>query len=302
MPCLFFLAPKPDRGEGNLRKWRLVFTKFLYLNAVMGVLIQEYRPSTALEPYIEHFWQGDFNVYATSLLAQQIVPSGFIDLVIHLTDTRCELLQDTSFRSTPDFLIVGLYTKSFPIHFKGLVRVFGIRFKPEGVYHLFGVPAAEFLEVPVDLESLNGYRFRDFCNRLRDKNCIADMITLCEQFFLQQLQESKLNLYYLNRAAHLIRQRKGMLTMEELAGEVYISIRQLEREFKQKVGMSPKQYMRLARLSEANRLLDSGENIDLTGLSYACGFADQAHFIREFKLFIGDKPTTFLKEREKFFV
>jgi AraC-like DNA-binding protein len=266
----------------------------------MCILIQEFPSSAALDPYIEHFWQGDFNVSAAKLLAQRVVPSGFIDLIVHLTDTRCEFLQNTSFYSTPDYLLVGLYTRSFPIHFKGLVKVFGIRFKPEGIYHLFGMPAAEFLEAPVDLESLNGYHFRDFCHRLRDKSCIADMIALCEQFFLQQLHNSKLNLYYLNRAAELIRQRKGMLTMEELAGQVYISIRQLEREFKQKIGISPKQYMRLARLSEANRLLDSGKSIDLTGLSYACGFADQAHFIREFKIFIGEKPTVFLKQREKF--
>ena len=260
----------------------------------------EHRLPPALAPYIECFWQGDFNITAADSLAQRVVPSGYIDLIIHLTDKRCELLQNTSFHSTPDYLLIGLYTRAYHIHFSGVAKTFGISFKPEGIYHLFGVPAAEFQESFVDLENLNGYHFRDFCNRLRDKNNITDMIALCEQFFLQQLRKSKLNFYYLNQAAEIIRQRKGMLSMEDLAGQVYISIRQLEREFRQKIGLTPKQYMRLVRFCEVYRLLDTDNSMDLTSLSYACGFSDQAHFIREFKSFIGEKPSVFIKEREKF--
>ncbi|AHM63407.1 transcriptional regulator [Flammeovirgaceae bacterium 311] len=267
----------------------------------MSVVIQKFSPSPALKPYIEHYWQGDFNTSAASLLVQQIVPDGFIDLIIHLTDTRCELLQHYYFDSTPDYMIVGLYTRSFPIQFTGLAKVFSIRFKPEGIYQLFGVPAAELQETFIDIESLNRKYFRDFCHRLREKTCTGEMIHHCEQFFLQQLHNMKLQHYYLNCAAEIIRQQKGKVSMEALAAEACISIRQLEREFKQKIGLSPKQYMRLTRLSEANRLMDSGKDIDLTGLSYACGFADQAHFTREFREFIGEKPTAFLKEREKFF-
>lgn len=275
--------------------------QFLYIISIMGVFIQKFRPSPALKPYIEYYWQGDFNTSAISLLSQQIVPDGFIDLIIHLTDTRCEFIQNHSFTSTPDYLIVGLYTRSFPIQFRGLAKVFGISFKPEGIYQIFGVSAAELQETFIDLESLNRKYFRDFCHRLREKISTAEMILQCEQFFLQQLHHIKLQHYYLNCAAELIRQQKGKVSMEALAAQSCISIRQLEREFKQKIGLSPKQYMRLARLSEVNRLLDSGKDIDLTGLSYACGFADQAHFSREFKEFIGEKPTAFLKEREKFF-
>ena len=66
-----------------------------------------------------------------------------------------------------------------------------------------------------------------------------------------------LDLSYLNRAAEIIRKEKGMISMDELAGKAYISARQLEREFRKKIGISPKNYMRLSRLNEVNRILTS---------------------------------------------
>ena len=60
--------------------------------------------------------------------------------------------------------------------------------------------------------------------------------------------------------------------------------------------------MRLARLNEANRLLQKNELPGLTAIAFESGYADQAHFIRDFKQFTGEKPTVFLKERERFIV
>jgi transcriptional regulator GlxA family with amidase domain len=66
------------------------------------------------------------------------------------------------------------------------------------------------------------------------------MIRLSEKYLLGNVESSRLNLYYLNRAAEMIRRKKGLISMAELAGNAYISTRQLEREFRQKVGISPK--------------------------------------------------------------
>jgi AraC-like DNA-binding protein len=40
----------------------------------------------------------------------------------------------------------------------------------------------------------------------------------------------------------------------------------------------------------------------LTDVSYACGYADQAHFIRDFKRFTGESPKNFIKQKERFIV
>jgi len=90
--------------------------------------------------------------------------------------------------------------------------------------------------------------------------------------------------------------------VEDLRGKVFISRRQLEREFREKIGLTPKQYMRIARLNAINRYLLSGSNLNLGSLSLEAGFADQAHLCREFKTFAGLPPAKFIESLEQFIV
>lgn len=152
------------------------------------------------------------------------------------------------------------------------------------------------------MEALAGPGFKTFFARLRAAALPSERLALSETFLCKKLESNAPGLYYLNRAAEMIRRRKGLISIDELAAKAYISPRQLEREFKQKIGMPPKQYMRLARLNEANRLLEEHDQPELAAIAYESGYADQAHFIRDFRHFTGEKPTAFLKEREQFIV
>lgn len=268
----------------------------------MSVDVREYRPSPDLSPYIEYFWGGSFNTESVKLFSQRVVPNGYVELIIHLSDLHCELLDSSTFNSSPDFLLIGLYSIPYEVNFKGAVNVFGIRFKPEGFHQLFGIPASEFVENYADIESLSMHKFRDHCRTLREKNDLKELISLTEKFFRNNLNGSKINLYYLNLAAELIRKSNGLMTVDELASKVFISKRQLEREFKQKIGMSPKSYMRLARLNKVNRIIKEGKRVELSDLAYICGYSDQAHFIRDFKEFTGESPKVFINDLEEFIV
>lgn len=268
----------------------------------MSIDIREYRPSPDLAPYIEYFWGGSFNTDSVKLFSQRVVPNGYVELIVHLSDLHCELLDSSTFHSSPDFLLIGLYSLPYKVNFKGTVDVFGVRFKPEGFYQLFGIPASEFIEDYTDLESLSMHKFRDHCQTLREATEIKEQISLTEQFFRKNLSGSKINLYYLNKAADLIRKSDGLITVEELSSRIFISKRQLEREFKQKIGISPKSYMRLARLNKVNRIIKEGKRVELSDLAYICGYSDQAHFIRDFKRFTGEAPKVFINDLDEFIV
>jgi AraC-like DNA-binding protein len=268
----------------------------------MNLDIQEYKPNEFLQPYVQAYWQGKFNIRKSRLFVQKVVPNGFVELIIHLSDRHCFLFQSKIWTHSPDYTLIGMFTRFYEVHFDETVSTFGIRFKPEGIYNLFGIPAAEFSEDYIDMESVMGKSFSEFSARIKEQQTVSAMIRKADQYLLRNLQKNNINFYYLNRAAEFIRQQNGMFRMDELIENVYISNRQLEREFKEKIGITPKQYMRIARLNEVNRQLQNPGTSNLTSLSYKNGYSDQAHFIREFKKFSGDSPAKFLKARKDFIV
>lgn len=233
-------------------------------------------------------------------ISLQIVPNGCVEIIIHLSDLHCNLHDGTyGWSQTPDYLVLGLFTHAFEVKFTTTVDVFAIRFKPEGIYNLFGLPSSMFLDSYEDMSMVLGKDFHDFCNNLKETNTVDQMVGQTERYLFKTLAKQCNDLNYVNRAAELIRNEQG-IRIKKIADELSISQRQLEREFKAKIGISPKHYLRITRINEVIRLLHENHHLSLTSVAYHCGFADQAHFINEFKKITGEIPTIFLKERERF--
>jgi transcriptional regulator GlxA family with amidase domain len=79
------------------------------------------------------------------------------------------------------------------------------------------------------------------------------------------------------------------LPLQEIATSVGLSVRQLERLFRKSMQRSPLSIYRQIRLKHSRELLiHSAERI--TTIAVRCGFADSAHFGRQFKAHFGETP------------
>lgn len=74
-----------------------------------------------------------------------------------------------------------------------------------------------------------------------------------------------------------------------LADIACLGKKQFERLFRECVGMNPKEYGRIARFQHALRMMQLGSH-DYADIAYANGYADQSHFIREFRQFSSLTP------------
>jgi AraC family transcriptional regulator len=54
------------------------------------------------------------------------------------------------------------------------------------------------------------------------------------------------------------------------------------------------EYIRKLRVEKSFALL-AGDDLSLTDIAFACGFADQSHFLRCFKQFGGSNPSAYRK-------
>src|SRR5262249_16282973 len=100
-------------------------------------------------------------------------------------------------------------------------------------------------------------------------------------------------------AANLLYHSKGQFRVAELADRCHTSARQLERQFDDATGVSPKTLARTIRFESIRSRLMFEPNANLTDLAYEFGYADQAHFIHDFKAFTNKTPSEFAAEMQK---
>jgi AraC-like DNA-binding protein len=101
------------------------------------------------------------------------------------------------------------------------------------------------------------------------------------------------------RAVFAIVHAQGQVAIGRLAQECGLSERHLRRRFVAAVGLSPKALARIRRLraSLVEALADpQGRWVELAA---ACGYADQAHLVREYRRLSGLAPEAFLAHLER---
>ena len=85
------------------------------------------------------------------------------------------------------------------------------------------------------------------------------------------------------------------ITLQELANLTQLSKSQFVRKFKHQTGFTPHRYLLKCRIETAKQRMRTDKNLVLSSLAAELGFADQSHFVRQFRRSTGVTPTAFLK-------
>jgi AraC-like DNA-binding protein len=110
--------------------------------------------------------------------------------------------------------------------------------------------------------------------------------------FFNTLQPDN-NFEWLQTIELAIREKRSVAAM---AKATHTTVRQLERKFKTYFDVSPKDFIRIHKLTEALDHYARNANSSVTDASYEGGFADQSHFIKTFKLFAREAPLKFFRK------
>ncbi len=87
------------------------------------------------------------------------------------------------------------------------------------------------------------------------------------------------------------------ITNATLAHECKISEVYFRRLFRERMGISPKQYVLSLRLQRAKQLLAEG-NLKIWAVADACGFETDAHFCRSFQKHLGMTPSEYRRKNQ----
>ena len=267
----------------------------------MNIQYREFQPSAALQPFVDCYWYHEFEAaHHEDSPIQRCLPFGMTELIF--VDGRCEVCCNGNWELLPTAFIAGVYKDVVTWKCVGPTAKFGIRLKPESLLGLFNVPAGTLFNSFADLPSVFGNYICELTQKIGEADALAQYIRIAEDFLCSLLAQSNLSRTYVSEASEIIRQTDGVISIASLSSQLNISRRQLERGFRDTFGTSPKTYTRIIRFRNTYSYLLSNKAASLwTDAAYNFGYADQAHFIKEFKTFAGTLPTGMIHQSEEFF-
>jgi len=180
----------------------------------------------------------------------------------------------------------------------GVVKCLCVLFRSYGVFNIFGYPQIEIRDKAVDLDLLCGSDGKDIIEQIILAKDDMARIIFMDKFLLRQYKKTekkKAENNAVREHLNLIMREKGCIKIKDICTKFDLNIKTLERNFKEKIGLTPKEFSRIIRLNHLYKLINTKNEIDWLDMVYECNYYDQAHLINEFKEFTKMPPDEFLK-------
>ncbi len=164
-----------------------------------------------------------------------------------------------------------------------------IGFQPGVLYRLLREPMQRMLQYDYDGEAVFGSSVRHVIDALANAANFNAMKIIADEFMFSHLTKIKKS-FPIDYIIPEIIKYGGTVKIDDLVKKAYLSNRQFERAFKDRMGVSPKFYSRLVRFGKAWLLKETNPNMTWTQVAYECNYFDQMHLIRDFKVFADTNP------------
>lgn len=254
--------------------------------------------SAALAPYVVSF-SGYDRVLARAV-AHRGLPSTAVVVVFALEQPLEVGWWDSPGASSSYFAVAsGLHVRPAAVGGPNRQRGIWLALTPAGSRALLGVPAAALAGQILDLSAVAPH-LSELHGRLAETACWPERLWLVEHMLLASLRGGLGGTVRPDVAA-AIPHLTGTATVQSVADRVGWSRRHLSTAFAAELGVTPKEYQRIARFEASRRKLTIStqhERLSLAGIAAASGYADQAHLTREWAAFAGCPPMAWLRTEE----
>lgn len=257
---------------------------------------QEYRPGLQLASYVDRLWTLTGTAGEMAGASQPVLPDGRSELIIHFGDPFERASIDGTFERQSAIIFAGQLTGQLLLRPTGAAAVLGIRFHPHGAAALLDVPQHLVAGATPDLATLSAPLARALEPVRSMTGEPARAVPFVRSVLERAIRPERVD-PRLRMAAATVNASCGRLSVESLARLAGMSRRHLERRFLECVGMSPKRLCRIARFQAALQALQSGEPRAGAATAAQFGYADQSHFIREFRALAGCTPSEHLLQQ-----
>jgi AraC-like DNA-binding protein len=238
-------------------------------------------PGATLAAWVECYWSLTASHAPAS--STRVLPDGSSDIIVDLAGPS-------------GAFVVGTMRRAELVPLAGRVDLLGVRFRPGAALPFLDVPLRELADRQVGLDALWGRA----AEALTDELAAAgpeERRAVLERALVGRLRWTHREDELTARAVALLRHTRGGIGIRSLAMALGVGERRLQRAFDRGVGVSPKRLARVLRFLQAVRWIGGAGKTPGAALALDAGYADQPHFVREFKALAGVTPAQYAAER-----
>jgi AraC-like DNA-binding protein len=239
---------------------------------------KEIKPCAALSPFIHAFWElkGD----KSDSQWERNFPDGCPGLLINLGET-CKTDNGAVTMDYGKTYVVGAMTSFKDSFIDAGTHLLGVCLKPATFSNFYTYASQhELTDSTIEFDKPHSFDAGKM---------IQDPINYLNRFFVDRVRNTGGQLQAVIEDIH---QSNGQSGIYELAKRNYTTVRQLERQFKTYVGVTPKEYSNIVRFQNALSLIkNSSPEQSLLDIAFECGFYDHSHLTNEIKKNTGLAPS-----------
>ena len=258
---------------------------------------REYSPLPDLSDVVECLWTLEGHARDLTGAMQPVLPDGRPELVVHLGDPFERIDECGGAERQSGVIFAGQLSRRLVLRPTGPMAVLGVRFRPYGAAAFVREPQHRLLGVTLDAADLSAALARAAAVVRHSSRLLEEAVTLMQEQLAPVAMTAAIDRRVVQAVAAITRSG-GTLAIDDLARRLDTTRRHLERLFLRTVGVPPKRLARITRFQRALAALERA-GIGARGAlaAHACGYADQAHFIREFRELAGCAPGAHLLDR-----
>lgn len=236
------------------------------------------KPDKQLDPFIHFYWE----LRGSELERQRerVFPDGCTGIVMNLGNTCLTDNGSVSMEFGKTY-VVGAMNSFKDSFIESDTHLVGVCLKPANFANFYSYSSQnELTNNTIEFDKFNSFNVGKI---------IENPFNYFDHFFSERIK-SKDN--QLQAVINDIHSTNGQTCIHDLSKRNFTTVRQLERNFKKYIGLSPKEYSNIIRFQNALRIIKkSNKNRSLLDIAFECGYYDHSHLSNEIKRNTGLSPS-----------
>ena len=274
-----------------LKSFNLTITQ----SSIHDLVTAFHIPRSPLCDFVESFFY--YREFEPQHLIERLLPDGNVQVIFELTEHPKYIYDNDTLREIQSCRRVwfsGFRTEPISIPSGIGSEMLIINFRKGRAFPFICEPMHALKNTVVDGQQVLTNDILNLRDQIQEAGSTREMFGILEanllRFFLRSLSENP----FIDYAVSRISAAPHSACIRELSRKVGYSQKHLIRLFKDHIGVTPKDFLKVARFQKVVSSVHEKQDVEWTRVAHTCGYYDQSHLIADFKKLSGFTPRQYM--------